>query len=62
MAYEIQSRTRKNNLLSDWRNDEIGEPNTFTKRAAAQSAIRDLQSLGDDWAAAEYRVVETTRA
>ena len=59
--FEIQSRNRKNNLLTEWGPEGIGEPNEFASRDEAWAAIRDLQSLGEDWADAEYRVVEIYR-
>jgi hypothetical protein len=42
-----------------WRGDTVGEQNAFQCEADAFRAIEDLRRLGEDWARAEYRVVET---
>lgn len=52
--YEVQSRTDG----GEWRSDGLGDANEFVTEAEAEQAISELQALGDDWAAAEYRVVE----
>ena len=53
--FQIESRTHRDN---QWSADGIGEPNEFTTIEDADDAIRQLQELGDEWADAEYRVVE----
>ncbi len=53
--YEIQSR---NATETSWTDEHIGEPNEFATVAEAEEAISILLTLGEDWAAAEYRVRE----
>lgn len=45
-----------------WTTDGIGDPeaNHFTSEAEAEATICDLRKLGEDWAAAKYRVVEVS--
>lgn len=52
--YEIQSRTDG----GEWRSDGLGDANEFATEAEAKQAISELRALGEDWAAAEYRVAE----
>ena len=42
---------------ADWRADEIGE-NEPRSREECEEAVLALPTLGDEWAEAEYRVVE----
>tara|TARA_R100000306_G_C4292982_1_gene101112 strand:- start:21 stop:377 length:357 start_codon:yes stop_codon:yes gene_type:complete len=51
-VYEIQTCGR----YSEWTND-IGDDNEFATTADALAMIKELKTLGEDWAAAEYRVV-----
>jgi hypothetical protein len=55
MTYEILARTDGD---GDWDNDSVGAPNEFDTEDEALAAIEDLKLLGDDWAAAQYRVHE----
>lgn len=52
IGYEILSRTNG----SEWRDDGIGDPNQFGTEAEAQAAIDSFATLGEDWAAAEYKI------
>jgi hypothetical protein len=56
MAFEIISRSKATG--NEWHNDEIGEPNVFETEAEAWAAIEELRKLGEDWATAEYDVLE----
>jgi hypothetical protein len=56
-TYQIQTRTESN---PSWTSDglmAIGE-NRWATREEAEQAIEEARRLGDEWAAAEYRVVE----
>jgi hypothetical protein len=53
-TYQIETRTKPN---AGWTTYGLGEPNEFATAEEAESAIESLRALGDDWAAAEYRVV-----
>ena len=50
--YEVQTKQ-----AGQW-SDEVGEPNIFGSEAEAEQAIAELKTLGEDWQAAEYQVVE----
>jgi hypothetical protein len=52
MSYEIETRGR---YRDEWTND-IGYDNEFASEADAREMIEELKTLGEDWAAAEYRV------
>jgi hypothetical protein len=52
MSYEIETRGR----YREWSND-TGDDNSFASEAEAWTMIEELKTLGEDWAAAEYRVV-----
>lgn len=52
--YEVQSRTDG----GEWRSDGLGDANEFITEAEAEHAISELRALGEDWASAEYRVVD----
>ena len=41
----------------DWSSD-VGCPNEFGSEEEAEKAIEGLKGLGEEWASAEYRVVE----
>ncbi len=62
MTFQIESRNTASSLTSEWDIDGIGEPNAFDTYEEAEAAIEELRQLGDDWAAAEYRVVEVADA
>lgn len=61
--YVIETRTPAESEYSniynrDWNEEAIGLGNCFATEAEAWTAAEQLPEHGDDWAAAEYRVVE----
>jgi len=49
--YQIESL-----VGAQWVADAVGEPNLFNSVDEAEMMIVRLETLGDDWARAEYRV------
>ena len=52
-VYEIETKLRS----GEWSN-EVGGHNEFDTEAEARAAITQLKEIDEDWAVAEYRVVE----
>lgn len=54
--FEIITR----DTAGQWTNDGLGDAgtNVFDTREAAEAAIAELRTLGEDWAEAEYDVRE----
>lgn len=57
MRYQIETRNEELWHSREWSPD-VGGPNEFGTEAEAEAVIEELRKLGEDWAAAEYRVVE----
>jgi hypothetical protein len=55
--FQIETRKPDDKLLSEWTSD-IGDANKFATQQDAWTQIGELKKLGDEWASAEYRVVE----
>lgn len=55
-AYQIETRR---SVARGWTTEGLGPgDNRFSTPAEAEAAIAGLRALGDEWAAADYRVVE----
>lgn len=52
-TYQIETRSTTGN----W-DGHVGDGNAFATQAEAEAAIGSLRAMGDEWASAEYRVVE----
>ena len=69
-TFEIQSRSdiaqvsygsleeEHTGRFSNWSSDGIGTDNVFDTEDEAEEGIEQLRKLGEEWAAAEYRVHE----
>jgi hypothetical protein len=58
--YQIESLTR----YGIWTDEEITDDpaaNTFETAEEAEAMIAELRTIGDEWATAQYRVVEIAR-
>ena len=57
-VYEIETKLRS----GEWSNEDVppsvGGHNEFDTEAEARAAITRLKEIDEDWAVAEYRVVE----
>lgn len=51
--YKIETRTQHS---AGWTTDGMGAHNEFESAAEARCVVRDLRSLGESWAEAEYRL------
>lgn len=61
--YEIQTRNRKNRLLSEWSAESLfRDGNEFATLDEAWAAVEDLKTLGEEWLDCDYRVVEIARS
>ena len=63
MTYHIESRNLGHRMNTEWDRDTVeggmgSNVNTFDSMDEAESTIGELQTLGGDWAAAEYRVIQ----
>lgn len=52
--YKIETRTNK---TTGWTSKGLGNPTEFESAAEAKAWVRDLRSMGDKWARAEYRLL-----
>ena len=59
--FQIESRSQHWSSRA-WSPDGIGDSNEFASPAEAEAMIAELRKLGEDWAAAEYRVVEVPQS
>ncbi len=58
MKYRIEIRSPKD---SQWTRSEFDEDtNSFDSYEFAEGVIRDMKSVGGEWAETEYRIVEAT--
>lgn len=55
-SYQIETRGTNGQWTAN-----VGDQNRFASEAEAEQAIESLRGLGDEWAAAEYRVAELQR-
>lgn len=62
-TYRIETRAQGCRDARGWTTEGVApdmRDNRFGTRAEAETAIAELRALGDEWAAADYRVVEVT--
>ena len=62
MTYTIETRPADSDDDRDWTTDGIGDANVFDSPDSAWDTIGELQRMGDDWARAQYRVVDSDGA
>jgi len=57
--FEIETRKPNDSLLSEW-TSEIGDAHQFATREDAWKMVFQLKELDEEWATAEYRIVNAS--